>query len=955
MAVGLFGRGRRGAGVGVGRGMLLTSGTSALALGAIAAAMLVPTGTKQVPGSSAPAASVDLGPLELLSESEAMAQAVAAGAPVEVTSLTTATTLITAKPDGGFVAEISAMPVRVKDSGGSWRPVDTTLVRRPDGSIAPAMAAVPMLFSDGGSGAPLAQIADGDRSMAISWPAAGDLPEPELTGSVARYVSVLPGVDVVAQAGVTGFSTFVVVHDAQAAKHPAVQALAFDVDADGVTLRDEPTGGVSAVDGTETVFNSSQPLAWDSRGVGAESTLTEEERAVDAPLSPPVKASGAVMDIEVGGGQLRLDSDAILDDPRTVFPAVLDPSVDRNGAKAWTMVWSNGTTIYDHATEHARVGFDGWSPTSAQKISRSYFKMDMPTTLRGKMIDTARLAHKLTHTPNSSCSAATYGPPVQVYRTKAFSSSTSWSNQPDRLGEVLDEDATDNGSETSCGGWTRQEWDVKGAIVDATLEVKDEVYFLLKSKAEGDKYGWRKYDNTDAYPSLTVEYYAYPPAPSAATVSPLNTTPLHGSWTSTLRPTLKALDVIDPNGGSSYARFEIWDNGEEIWSTVSDGGSATGHTANVVVPAGVLVNGEDYKVKAYAAADSAGKWDSEDAAEFTFGVDDSVPAVPTITRGGDCVVGTGCAFTFAGSADTLSYSFGMNTDTALTSKVLTSPGPYTTSIYAATFGPGWVIVKAVDRAGHTSKARVLNFPVLSTSMSHRWALDGNGTDSDQNTFAARSAGAAPLSFAGGGAIYGLGSYPAPLSAPVDTADKSLTLGGGRYASAGVAGTGLLGFSTADDFTVAAWVKAPTGGEGVALSQGSAAGNAFTLGHRNDSWAFTVTGENGTEATASVPIRPEQGPWVHLAAVFNNASDEEIQESEDGSTAGRRSITLYVNGRAGATIDAPAVRAADGLFYIGRAATGTTFPLSTAIDEVRTFPGVLDYSQVLRMASERRPY
>lgn len=954
MAVGRFGRGR-GSAVGVGRGVLVTSGTSALALAAIAAAMLLPTGTPPVPSAAMPVPTVDLGPLALLSESAAMSQALASGEPVEVTSLTTSTTLITANPEGGFVAEISAMPVRVKDAEGIWQPVDTTLVRRADGSIAPAMAAVPMSFSEGGSDSPLARIVDGERSMAISWPAAGDLPEPELTGSVARYISVLPGVDLVAQAGVTGFSTFVIVNDAQAAKHPAVQALAFDVDAEGITLRDEPTGGVSAVDGTETVFNSSQPLAWDSRGVGAESMLSEEEQAVEAPLSPPAKANAAVMDIDAAGGQLRMDSDAILDDPKTVFPAVLDPSVDRNGAKAWTMVWSNGTTIYDHATEHARVGFDGWSTGSAQKISRSYFKIDMPTTLRGKMVDTARLAHKLTHTPNSSCSAATYGPPVQVYRTKAFSSSTSWSNQPDRLGEVLDEDATDNGSETSCGGWTRQEWDVKTAIVDATLEVKDEVYFMLKSKAEGDKYGWRKYDNTDAYPSLTVEYYDYPPAPSAATVSPIKTTVLHGSWTSTLRPTLKAEDVIDPNGGSSYARFEIWDNGEEIWSTMSDGGAATGHTANVVVPSGVLVNGEDYKVKAYAAADSAGKWDSNNAAEFTFGVDTSPPAIPTITRGGDCVVGTSCAFTFSGSADTLSYSFGMNTDTALTPKVLTSTGPLTTSIYAATFGPGWVTVKAEDRAGHVSKARVLNFPVLSTSMSHRWALDGNGTDSDQNTLGARTAGAAPLSFAGGTATYGLGAYPAPLSAPLDTADKSLTLGGGRYATAGAAGTGLLGFSTADDFTVAAWVKAPTSGEGVALSQGSAAGNAFTLGHRDGAWAFTVTGEDGTAVTASAPIRAEQGPWVHLAAVFNSISDEELQETEEGLTVGARTITLYVNGRAVATADAPAVRTADGLFYIGRAAAGTTFALSTAIDEVRTFPGVLDYSQVLRMASERRPF
>lgn len=90
----------------------------------------------------------------------------------------------------------------MKDDQGVWQPVDNTLIKRADGSVGPLRPAVPMTFSGGGD-APLAEMHNGDRRLAMSWPH-GDLPEPELTGTVAKYESVLDGVDLVAKAGIGG-------------------------------------------------------------------------------------------------------------------------------------------------------------------------------------------------------------------------------------------------------------------------------------------------------------------------------------------------------------------------------------------------------------------------------------------------------------------------------------------------------------------------------------------------------------------------------------------------------------------------------------------------------------------------------------------------------------------------------------------------------------------------------
>src|SRR5262245_40886812 len=106
----------------------------------------------------------------LLDEAGAMVQARATGRPVEVTALTSETVKVMADPTSRtFAAEVSALPVRVRDvTGAGWRPVDLTLWVKADGTVTPAVAPVELAFSGGGAVA-LARVADRGRWVELRW------------------------------------------------------------------------------------------------------------------------------------------------------------------------------------------------------------------------------------------------------------------------------------------------------------------------------------------------------------------------------------------------------------------------------------------------------------------------------------------------------------------------------------------------------------------------------------------------------------------------------------------------------------------------------------------------------------------------------------------------------------------------------------------------------------------
>ena len=109
-------------------------------------------------------------------------------------------------PDGSLTTEVFGSPVRVPDVGGKfgWRDLDFTLVFASDGSVIPRSGLLPLHISGGGlasevAAAGLVSVSVDGTSFGFGWD--GALPVPVLVGDTARFVDVLPDVDLVIRTG----------------------------------------------------------------------------------------------------------------------------------------------------------------------------------------------------------------------------------------------------------------------------------------------------------------------------------------------------------------------------------------------------------------------------------------------------------------------------------------------------------------------------------------------------------------------------------------------------------------------------------------------------------------------------------------------------------------------------------------------------------------------------------
>jgi hypothetical protein len=146
-------------------------------------------------------------PAEAFTAQAAFRAARSSGKPVEVLSLTSATTRVWAQPSGVSVAEIHAVPVRLKREG-RWLDYDMTLVRRPNGTIEPKVhpRGLALSAAAGAGEHDLATLDINGERLGMAWH--GALPEPVLAGPRATYAEAMPGVDLVVEATSAGFEQF---------------------------------------------------------------------------------------------------------------------------------------------------------------------------------------------------------------------------------------------------------------------------------------------------------------------------------------------------------------------------------------------------------------------------------------------------------------------------------------------------------------------------------------------------------------------------------------------------------------------------------------------------------------------------------------------------------------------------------------------------------------------------
>ncbi|MFJ3900500.1 FG-GAP-like repeat-containing protein [Streptomyces sp. NPDC090025] len=556
-------------------------------------------------GPSAPAddgTSVSRTEREARETAQALQAARSTGRPVEIVARRTETDEVYANPDGTYRVDRSILPVRVRRDA-QLVPVDPRLVEQSDGRLAPRASAMGVTFSGGGDNAFVTMFRDG-RALTLTWPR-GPLPRPKVDDRTATYPEVLPGVDLTATADRAGFSHALVIKTAAAAKNPELAEVEFGLKTQGVEVARGDAGTIVVrTPARNALFSAPRPRMWDSGG-------SESATAVD-PRTPksakPVRRSlqDTLEGAAEGGRQsalgVRVDSDrltlipdrVLLDDPKTVYPVVVDPVW---APDAWKNAWSiaykhtaypgtadtvywNGGTISDYA----RVGAANDTQVGGTVRANTYFRVSTANTW-GRQIIRSTLRIKQTHAGSWSCKSGD----IQVRDVGSRLPTDITYNRQPSWGAVVDSSGESfGGRNCPADSAGLVEFDVTTAIAKAASSKWSTWAFVLTSKTNTIDVSWRKFDPDTARVST---YLNTPPARPVATVDPL--VPCAGGTIGTTdHITLRAkVKDADDNGLKAEFRFG---------STTASGYTSrivdvsSGSTAAWRIPAGTALKSGSY-------------------------------------------------------------------------------------------------------------------------------------------------------------------------------------------------------------------------------------------------------------------------------------------------------------------------------------------------------------------------
>lgn len=891
-------------------------------------------------------------------ESGAMVKAKREHRRVEVDSLTTERRKVVANPDSGkFEAQINANPVRVKQSSG-WLELDATL-QRSGGRIKPKVAKVDLDVTAGGGG-PLVTVADAGKSFGLTWTADKALPTPVVKDDKAIYSDVRPGIDLVVQTNAYGFSQYLVVRTRAAAADPLLRSFAFDVSAPDLTVS-KVDGGLEARDSTgEVVFAAPRLQMWSSTGTVPTSSSVDASAYVTGSMEHGKTADVA---FTLATGRLTLTPDrSVLDDPDVTYPVVIDPSVSKRQSN-WTMVWSNGDHFWnpDDDDQSARAGYDGWS--GQNKKSRVFYTFDTKA-LNGKTVTSATFTHKQIHSPSNDCSKKTDDPPVNLHRSGTISSSTRWPGPT--AYDKLDDSNLTVGAITVCKKTSLEEWKATDGAKDAAKNGWDSLTLRLASDDEGDKWGWRQYQNTSSYPVLSVTYNTAPIVPDAVAIAGMKSyggANYLGTTTPQLTVTVKDADTGDAVKGVFIVNpidpADSLDDRTFIESKPVTSPGTTGKPVSVTVPSGVMSDGQSYSI--YARADD-GYIQTVSGPTTHLVVDTTVPGAPALTGGPTGTVAQGSTVTFhvdAPEDDVASYLYGVNSGAPSTTITPSSLGAgVDISVVANQFGPNFFTVQSVDRAGNRTATPVrFEFKVDGTLPSNRYRLDKNGADTRWATAPGSSASDVVIPVTPAATwVPGRDAKLDDGTSPRDCTDSALQLSPSTPVKGVATATGHP-LDTSESFTASAWLEtddtSPTSsslGERYAVTMPIGPSSvAFSLGYRKDPsgavyWLYTLgdtTTRMRVEDSNLTPAAVTPGKWTHVTGVYDAAAN---------------TASLYVDGNLIVT-KAATVRPVRGT-QLSLGAGGYTgsqqLTWNGAVDEVLLYQGALNATQVREQYAVRRP-
>jgi uncharacterized protein YycO len=346
------------------------------------------------------------------------------------------------------------------------------------------------------------------------------------------------------------------------------------------------------------------PVMWDS------SSDDPSVAAVETSVERGETKDGVPQDIVV-----LEPSTEFLTDPSRVYPVIVDPTYSML-AQVDTWVSTKYPSSQGGSSE-LRAGRN-----DEGQVARSYLKFPGESVWNGTRVVSATLT--LRNWSSVSCGA-------QVIRAQRllseFNSNTvSWDTQP------VADTAADADFNRAFGGPTCPDvgdavWNLTSMVQSWASNTHKNYGVRLRAYDETNANSFRRYRSLEFgknMPTLAVTYNRYPNTASAAIVSPSD----WGYVTSTT-PTLSA-SVVDPDGGTVRIRFEITTaTGGAVWTGHSSA-VASGTTAALTVPSGILTEGASYVVRAKGVDlyDESRSWSAPTA--FTVDSTAGAPADPEI-------------------------------------------------------------------------------------------------------------------------------------------------------------------------------------------------------------------------------------------------------------------------------------------------------------------------------------
>ncbi|MEV0453214.1 LamG-like jellyroll fold domain-containing protein [Streptomyces sp. NPDC050600] len=873
---------------------------------------------------------------------------------------------------------------------GAWVDVDTTLKRVTDGMVEPKAALSDLAFS-GGGGQPLVRMARAGKVLELTWPK--PLPEPQLKGETATYASVLPGVDLRLTATRTGFNQLLVVKTPEAAKNPELDRIRIGLNADGLTVREDADGALVAVDehAGGAVFTAPKPMMYDSSagakdgpGKATDETTAPAVRTARtaksaAPATTPADgpasdvAHAAPVGIELSaddqgtgakGAMVLTPSQSLLDDPRTVYPVLIDPAWDTPHASAWAGIsQANGSQPYYKFTYNSTyvkdfgTGYCASPGCSVADVKRVLYRVPVTSKFAGKHILSAEFNVYESH--SYSCTAK----PVQLYQTKAIGTGTTWDNASS-IGaggfwqKWLQTVTAAKGWSSSCAAGYLEfgAAGVKSIVQTAATNGWRDITFGLKAENEGDAGAWKRFTD-DA--SLRVNYNLPPrqiPMKSL-TMSPGSVCLATGLKINRV-PQITAV-ATDPDNEKIGVQFAVaWDSGDggghkrRWWSTGAEGTApasstfkASGSPFSVTLPASIPKNiWVGWEARAWDGAEW-GPWSTTgDPTACYIMIDTSFPDGPDISSAEfpgsgaqtdtlpwtDGVGRYGNFKIDSVASDVVKYEYGLDTGPSAANSLATTNGdPRSASLLLDTPGPHFLSVRSIDGSGNASQPETYYFNVLTGHPQRAgWAMD-------------EQPGATSL--AGAESIFETKAQPGVTSVPGRTGSGSAV--SMNYTDDGYLTTDRAVVETDRSFTFSGWAKpvGVTSTRNTAVITQNGQHQSITMGLIGDKWGIkaptidAVSGFGWFTAQSATPA--VEGKWTHLTGVYDSAG---------------RTLKLYVDGVVAASLSNVDMWSARGAMTFGlmKWKDNPADAWSGAIDDIAVYDRALGAAEVTEAAAGR---